>query len=96
MIVARRGVLHPPVRQSVEVVEQVGLLGAFVLAPRRLLAQVLDQSARMNLLLDVDRGRSNFEWRAVLRILAAPDELRIEVGVARIAQNLQRLLVVGY
>ena len=42
----------------------------------------------MDFLLDVERRRVDDEIAPVLLILAAPDELRIEVGVARILYRL--------
>ena len=52
----------------------------------RLPQQVVDQHLRVDLLLDVERRRVNDEIAPVLLILAAPDELRVEVGVARVFQ----------
>ena len=57
-------------------------------------AQILDNGARLDLFLDVDRRRVDFE-RIGLEILAAPDKLRIEIRIARPAQFLDRLVVVG-
>ena len=55
--------------------------------------QVVDQHLRVDLLLDVERRSVDDEVAPVLLILPAPDELRIEVGVARIAHRLRGLLL---
>ena len=54
--------------------------GASVAASRpaaRLLLQAVDDRLGVDLLLDVDRRRIDHEVRPVLRVLAAPDELRV-------------------
>jgi hypothetical protein len=56
--------------------------------------QILDDGLRLDLFLDVDRRGVDFE-RIGLKILAAPDQLRIEIGIARPAQFLDGLVVVG-
>jgi hypothetical protein len=57
--------------------------------------QVVDQHLGMHLFLDVERRGVDDEVAPVLLILAAPDELRVEVGIARLAHALRRLLVLG-
>ena len=49
----------------------------------RLPQQVVDQHLGVDLLLDVERRRVDDEIAPVLLVLAAPDELRVEVAVAR-------------
>ena len=58
------------------------------------LAQVLDDDLGDDLLLDVDRRRVDHQVLAVLLVLPAPDELRVEVGVAGVPE-LGRLCHVG-
>ena len=74
--------------QSIEVFEQ-GQLRLF-----DDLAKIFDDDLRDDLFLDVDRRRIHHQVFAVLLILAAPDELRVEVGVARVPE-LGRLCHVG-
>ena len=83
------------VRQAVEVGEQVGLgLGRGVLAvPAPVLRpapQVVDEDLGVDLLLDEERRRLRDEVRPVLLVLAAPDELRVEVAVAALVGDLGR------
>ena len=66
---------------------------AVVLALLRRAQQIVDQHLRVDLLLDVERRRVDDEIAPVLLVLAAPDELRIEVAVARIADLLRGLLL---
>jgi hypothetical protein len=54
--------------------------------------QVVDQHLGVHLLLDVERRRVDDEIAPVLLVLAAPDQLRVQVGIARVA-NLLRLLL---
>ena len=75
---------------AVEVVEEVKLhLGCGFLA---LAQQVINEGLRMHLLLDVERRGMDDEVAPVLLILPTPDELGIEVGIARIP-HLARLLM---
>ena len=53
-------------------------------------AQVVDEHLRVDLLLDEERRRLHDEIGPVLRVLAAPDELRVEVAVAPLAGDLDR------
>ena len=46
--------------------------------------QIVDQDLGMDLLLDVERRGVDDEIAPVLLILAAPDQLGIEVGVAAV------------
>ena len=48
----------------------------------RLALEVVDQRLGVDLLLDVERRRMDDEVAPVLLVLAAPDELRVEVAVA--------------
>ena len=51
--------------------------------------QIVDQHLGVDLFLDVERRRVDDEVAPVLLVLAAPDELRVEVAVAaRIATRL--------
>src|SRR5438034_3631994 len=54
--------------------------------------QVVDQHLGMDLLLDVERRRLDDEVAPVLLILAAPDELRIEIAVAPFVGGTPRFL----
>ena len=54
-------------------------------------AQVVDERLRVDLLLDVERRRLHDEVGPILRVLAAPDELRVKVSVAPLVGDLDRL-----
>jgi hypothetical protein len=95
------------VGQSVEVVDQAelhvaGLLRGFPLTPalsrgaRVILSEVFDDGLRMDLLLNVDRDGGDFQGLAVLLVFAAPNQLRIEVGVAGIAHGEGSFLLLGH
>ena len=71
---------------QVEVREQIGDLGLGLAPPGSIAFQPLDDRARVDLLLNVNGGRIDIEIGRVLGIFAPPDELRIKVGIARIAQ----------
>ena len=75
---------------AVEVVEEVKLhlRGGFL----ALAQQVINERLRMHLLLNVERRGMHDEVAPVLLILPSPDELGIEVGVARIL-HLARLFM---
>ncbi|MCG8350545.1 MAG: hypothetical protein MI924_22485, partial [Chloroflexales bacterium] len=87
---------------AVEVGEEIHLrglglaVGGLRCAARRqplcTLHQVVDQRLGVYLLLDVERRRAHNQVAPVLLVLAAPDQLRVQVGVARIA-NLFRVLL---
>ena len=55
--------------------------------------QVVDQHLGVDLLLDVERRRVDDEVAPVLLILAAPDELRVEVAVAALVGDADRGLL---
>ena len=81
--------------ETVEVGEQVDLL---VLIARpdaglRFADEVVDQHLGVHLLLDVERRRVDDEVAPVLYVLAAPDELRIEVAVAALVRQPHRRLI---
>ena len=86
------------VGQAVEVGEQVGLglprgvlaVAAPVLGPA---PQVVDEDLGVDLLLDVEGRRLHDEVGPVLIVLAAPDELRIEVAVAALVGDPDRALL---
>ena len=69
-------------------------LPGFVLALARLAQQVVDQHLGVDLLLDVERRGVDDEIAPVLLILAAPDELRIEVAVAALIGHADRALLI--
>jgi hypothetical protein len=84
-----------------------GDLSGLVLALLGAAQEVVDQHLGMHLLLDVQRWRRDDEVAPVLLVLAAPDELRVDVAIsgrlllaqlggvgARVA-NLLRLLLFG-
>ncbi|WP_366143442.1 hypothetical protein [Accumulibacter sp.] len=73
-------------RDAVEIGEEVRRdLALLVRALPRLAQQFVDQRLRVYLLLNVERRRMDDEVAPVLLVLAAPDELRVEVGVPRVA-----------
>ena len=58
--------------------------------------EVGDDRLGVDLLLDVDRHRGDGQRLAVLLVLAAPDQLRVEVGVAGIHLGvLVRIVLAG-
>ena len=74
------GLVHA-LRDAVEVGEEIGLRASLLIALlARLPEQIVDQHLGMNFLLDVERRRVDDEIAPVLLVLAAPDELRIEVA----------------
>ena len=54
---------------------------------------IVDQRFRMYLLLNEKRRRLNYEVGPVLHVLAAPDELRVEVAVTPLVRDLNRVLI---
>ncbi|MEW6263157.1 MAG: hypothetical protein AB1641_08765 [Thermodesulfobacteriota bacterium] len=71
--------------QAVEVGEEVGLrLGLFLMLP----ANVLDYGLGVYLLLDVDGHGGHGQVFPVLLVLAFPDQLRVQGGVAGIEDDL--------
>jgi hypothetical protein len=61
-------------------------------APRPgLLLQVVDQHLGVHFLLDVQRRRVHHQVGPVLRVLAAPHQLRVEVGIALRLLGVQRV-----
>ena len=84
--------------QPVEVGEQIGeaVLHALDLRPPRLLAlphQVVDQCLGMDAFLDVEGRRVDDQLRPVLLVLAAQDQLRVQVAVAPGVGNLDGTLL---
>ena len=84
--------------EPVEVGEQIRLdLRAVAALPGlpvpALPAQVVDEHLRVDLLLDEQRRRLHDEVGPVLRVLAAPDELGIEVAVAALVSDLDGALL---
>src|SRR6266511_746644 len=55
--------------------------------------ELLDEGERIDRLLDVDRDRGDLEVVAVLLVLALPDELRVERGIAGVAHDRGLLLL---
>jgi hypothetical protein len=83
--------------QAVEIGEQIGRgINRLLRAPGAFALQIVDQRLRMDFLLDVERRRFHPQILAVLRILAAPDELRVEVGIPGIAQGLHGLVFIRH
>ena len=91
-------------RQPVEIGEQIGResalphlrLGPLGRRTRGLALQILDQHLRMHLLLDVERRRLHPQLRLlILRILAPPDQLRIQIAVATRVGHADRTLLVA-
>ena len=82
------------VGQTVEIGEEVRRGGRLLLPPfLGLPQQVVDQDLWVHLLLDVERRRLDHEIGGILLVLAAPDELRVEVAVAALIGNTDRRLV---
>lgn len=82
----------------VEIVEEQCLLWSIFLG---FSAHLLDDRLRMNLLLDVDWHRRDFERLLILLILALPNQLRVERRIAGIEQTrefngLRALLIVSH
>jgi hypothetical protein len=70
------------VRQAVEIGEEVRHRRRLLLSPLSALPQeIVDQHLRVHLLLDVERRRLDDQVGPVLLVLAAPDELRVEIAV---------------
>ena len=96
--------LSAVVGQAVEVGKEIDLLKS-ALSPCpspacgrgvlfRLATQVVDQYLGVDLFLDVDRRRVDDEVGPVLLVLAAPDQLRVQVAVAALIGDTNgRLLV---
>ena len=84
VVLVELGLVHA-LGDAVEVGEEVGLSARRprARAPCVCAQQVVDQHLRVDLLLDVERRRVDDEVAPVLLVLAAPDELRVEVAVAR-------------
>ena len=70
-----------------------GLLRVLLVALAATL-QVVDEHLGVHLLLDVERRRLHDEVGEVLLVLAAPDELRVEVAVAALVRHLDGAAVV--
>ncbi len=79
---------------TVEVSEQIRLRAGLLIALlARLPEQIVDQYLGMNFFLDIKRRRVDDEVAPILLIFPTPDELRIEVGVARIFYRLGLFLL---
>ncbi len=79
---------------AVEVGEEVQVgaaLGAGAVAA--LAGKLVDQRLGVHLLLDVERRRRHHQIAPILLVLAAPDELRIEVAIAPLPGHPQRALL---
>ncbi|MDZ7711765.1 MAG: hypothetical protein U5L06_00940 [Rhodovibrio sp.] len=70
--------------KAVEVREHVGFVGLRLALGGGAAAQVLDDRLGVNLLLDVDRHGVDLQAAAVLLVLAAPDQLRVQVRFAAV------------
>jgi hypothetical protein len=82
------------VGQPVEIGEEIRHRRRCLVAPRFALPQeVVDQDLRVHLLLDVERRRLDDQIGPILLVLAAPDELRIEIAVAPLIGEPDRRLV---
>ena len=69
-------------------------LACFVLrAPCVCAQQIVDQHLGLHLFLDVERRRVDDQVAPVLLVLAAPDELRVEVAVAALVGDADRVLL---
>ena len=65
----------------------------FVFALACLAQQVVDQHLGVDLLLDVERRGMDDQIGPVLLVLAAPDQLRVEVAVAALVGHADRTLL---
>jgi len=76
--------------QAVEVGEQIQLLGRFLcLGFFALAAQIIHQYLGMHFFLDIEGRRLHHQVRPVLYVLAAPDQLRVQIPVAPLIGNPQ-------
>src|SRR5438094_1316554 len=92
VVLVELGLVHA-LGDAVEVSEEIWNDLAGLLAPlSRPAQQVVDQHLGMDLLLDVERWRLDDEVAPVLLVLAAPDELRIEIAVAPLVGGTPRFL----
>src|SRR5207302_2049537 len=92
VVLVELGLVHA-LGDAVEVSEEIWNDVAGLLTPlSRPAQQVVDQHLGMDLLLDVERRRLDDEVAPVLPVLAAPDELRVEIAVAPLVGGAQRLL----
>ena len=90
------------VGQAVEIGEQIDLRIAFALALFRSAHKIVDQRFGMHLLLDIQRWRVDHEFRLFpgilprtdLNTLAAPDKLRVQIGIAPLISHPQRRLLI--
>jgi hypothetical protein len=81
------------VGQPVEAGEEVRHRRCRLIAPLLALPQqIVDQDLRVHLLLDVERRRLDDQVGPVLLVLAAPDELRVQVAVAPLIGQPDRVL----
>ena len=82
------------IRQPVEVGKEVELRGCFRFPA--VANQIVDQHLGVNFFLDVEWWRLHEEVRHVLFVLASPDELGIEVTIATLVGNPERVAVVPF
>ena len=92
LVVVKVDLLREVSRAAVEVGEEARLVATGLLGTR----QRVDDRLRVNLLLDVDRHHGNGEVFAVLLVLALPDQLRIERGIARVEHRLGCQFFIGH
>jgi len=78
----------------VEIVEERQLLLRLFFL--RLFTHILDDGLGTDLLLDIDGHRRHFQGMLVLLILAFPDQLRVERGIAWVEDGLRRLFFIGH
>ena len=92
-MLVKLGLIHA-LRDAVEVGEEIGRdLPGVVLALPRLAQQIVDEHLRVDLFLNVERRRVDDEIAPVLLILPAPDELRIEIAIAPLVSDANRILL---
>ena len=85
--------MSAPFRNAVEVGEQIVLNPLALLFLLLLLQQIVNENLGVDFFLDVERRRVDHEVAPVLLILAAPDELRVEIAVAALVGNTDRVLL---
>ena len=82
------------VGQAVEIGEEVRRCRRLLFPPfLRLPQQIVDQDLGVHLLLDIERRRLDDQIGFVLLVLAAPNELRVEIAVAALVRDADRRLL---
>ena len=81
--------------QSVEIGKEIELRIRLLAATLfRLPTQIVDKNLGMNLLLDIERRRRHNQIGPVLFVLAAPNQLRVQIAVTALVGHSNRCLLV--